>query len=36
MIKAAFSKKNILFTSKLDLKKETGNVLRLEYSFVRC
>jgi hypothetical protein len=38
LYKAAFSKKNALFTSKLDLnfKEETSKVLHLEHSFVWC
>ena len=38
MAKAAFNKKKILFTSKLDLKfeEETSKMLHLEHGFVWC
>jgi len=37
MAKAAFNKKKILFTSKLDLnEEETSKILHLEHGFVWC
>ena len=38
MAKAAFNKKNTLFTSKLDLKfeEETSKMLHLEHGFLWC